>query len=121
MDLAGNDHRVQDAAELLYRTVADDLGHPGLSVDLDFADVGAVGKGDGGRGEFAALDQAALFARRDVVRVMRGAGDAGEIDRTICAGDGEAAASACVNAEFDIDHSGLQQFGGDAARFLDHL
>ena len=90
MDLAGDEHRVQHLAEFLDRAVANDLGHAGLGVDLHLADMRAVGKGDGGRREFAGFHQAAFLARRNMVRVMRPVRHVGEGDGAVGAGNAEA-------------------------------
>jgi hypothetical protein len=55
MDLALDQHRVQDEAEIVDDGVVDDGHHAGVGVDLDLGDVAAVGEGpgielDGGRG-----------------------------------------------------------------------
>ena len=49
MQLAGDDHRIDNGAEIIDAAVAHDLDHAGLRIDLDFGDVTAVGES---RGDF---------------------------------------------------------------------
>ena len=44
MHLALDDHRVDDAAEIVGRDELDDVGLAGVGIDLDLADVAPAGK-----------------------------------------------------------------------------
>ena len=46
MDLALDDHRVDDVAEIVDRDEPLDLGHAGFGVDFELADVATVGIGE---------------------------------------------------------------------------
>ena len=47
MRLAIDQQRVDDRAEIIDESIADDLDHAGLGVDLDLGDVAAIGEGRG--------------------------------------------------------------------------
>ena len=66
LHLAAQQQRVDDRAEIVDDEIAQDLDMPGLGVDLDLADMAAIGKGRRGRGEMPALGKAGLDARRAI-------------------------------------------------------
>ena len=45
MHLARDQHRIDDAAEIVEHVIGDDLDLAGLRVDLDLADMAAIGEG----------------------------------------------------------------------------
>ena len=49
VDLALDDHRVDDGADVVDGPEADDLDAAGLRIDLDLADMGAVAEGEARR------------------------------------------------------------------------
>ena len=89
MDLAGDNHRIEDFAKFFDGGIAHDLGDAGIGIDFDLANMRAVREGDRGGLEFATFGQAAFLARRNEVRIERGTADTGDIDRAIGAGDVE--------------------------------
>src|SRR5262249_35315549 len=47
MQLTGDDHRIDDGAEIIDAAIAHDFDHPGLGIDLDLGDMTAVREGRG--------------------------------------------------------------------------
>ena len=113
MQLSGDQHRIDDNAEVIDAGIANDLHDPGFRIDFDFRDVAAVGEGrwyrlggmvDVERGRHALRQLAFAQAARQL----------DDVDRAIGAGDGEAAI-----AEFDVGFGGFHQMGGRALALLD--
>ena len=85
MDLAFHEQRIDHPADVVDDGVADDLQHAGVLVDLDLADLAAVGKRHRGRCERRRLAEAGLHARR-LLGLVGGAGHLGEGHAPIGAG-----------------------------------
>ena len=47
VQLAGDDQRIDDGAEVVDAGVFHQFGHAGVGIDLDLGDVAAIGKGRG--------------------------------------------------------------------------
>ena len=107
--------RVDHAPDVVDHRVAHHAHRAGLRVDLDLADVAAVGERDRGRRERGRLAEARLQPGRELARLVGGAGDArpSATPRSVPATD-EAAV-----AQRDVLGRGLEQVRGDAAAALD--
>ena len=105
MELACDQHRIDDGAEIVDAGIAHDLHHAGVRIDLDFGDMAAIGKSRG-----------RIFGR--MIDIERGGhavghlafaqalGELHDADRAVGAGDGETA-----TFEFDVGFGGLHQMG----------
>src|SRR5208337_1542596 len=89
---------------------------PGLRVDLDLADVAAIGEGRLRRGKMAALGKAGLDAGRLLRRVEGGARHLLDAEPAVGTADGEDAVG-----KFDIRLGRLEEVRGDLAAFGDQL
>src|SRR3984893_2071273 len=111
MDLALDDHRVEDAPEIVAGGEIDDRDLPGFRVDLDLGDMGA-----GGEGkilwviERGFVEAGLQFLVREVVRHVGGQRHLGHGLRPVGAGNGELAV-----LELDIGLGGFEQMRGDLA------
>src|SRR6516165_11198752 len=83
MDLALKADRVHHRADVVDDDVADDFQRTGLGVDLDLADMAAIGIGVVVGGESAGLVKAAVEARRQAARLERRLGDLADADAPI--------------------------------------
>ena len=103
MQLAFDDHRVDDGAEVADAGVAHDPRHAGVRIDLDFRDMAAIGEGRrrvlGGVIDVERIGHA--LRHLALAQPLRQFHDA---DRAVGAGDGEAAV-----AEFDVAFGGFHQ------------
>ena len=117
MHLAGDDHRVDDAAEIVGRGEVDDRQMTGIGIDLDLGDIGS-----GRKGEILWVVERGLveprlqLLMREIVRHIGGQRDLAQTLRAVGAGDGELAV-----LELDIGLSGFQQMGGDLLALGDDL
>ena len=113
MQLPGDQHRIDDGAEVIDAGIAHDLHDPGFGIDLDFRDVAAIGKGRWhGLGGMVDVER-----RRHAFRHLAFAHPArqlDDVDAAIGAGDGETAI-----AELDVAFGGFHQMGGRALALLD--
>ncbi len=76
MDLAGDDHRVHLVAEIVDRGQREDVDLAGLGIDLDLAEMDAIGEGEIRRIEIGGLLEAGLdLGRREGDRIVGSAGD----------------------------------------------
>ena len=89
MDLALDDHRVDQPSEIVGGDEVDERGLAGAAVDLDLADVGARGEGEVGRVVERGFLQARLHAVGQIVRGVGGERDHRQRDRLVGAGDFE--------------------------------
>ena len=113
-NLALAQERIDHDAHVVHRVIAGQRHLPGRLIDLDFADMGAVGVGHrvaavigaGGKARLQALGQGVLAER--LARHFQ------EVHRTIGADDGEPAF-----AEADVGFGCLQQTGGDLLALFD--
>ena len=88
MHLPGDDHRVDDAAEIVRRGEIDDRQMPGIGVDLDFGDMRARRKGEVLRVVERGLVEPRLqLVMREIVRHIGGQRDLGERLFAVGAGD----------------------------------
>ena len=83
MDLAVDDQRIDGAADVVDRAVAHDLDGAGLRIDLDFADMGAVGEARFVDGLVGERGERAAQIVGQVVELERGRGDLEESDGAI--------------------------------------
>ena len=95
----------------------DDLDHPGLRIDLDFADVRASGKGEvRGIVERRLVEPGLELVQRIVMRHICGERDVTECLAAIGASDGELAV-----LEFDVGFRGFEQVRSDLLALGDDL
>ena len=103
MRLTVQDHRIDGAPDIINCSIADDLHLVCVGIDLDFADLGAVGEagnwkrliGDGGEWPLEILWQ--------VLEGDCGRGNLEDADLAICTGDPVSAA-----LELDVDFTSLE-------------
>src|SRR6185437_13091439 len=87
MKLAGDDHRIDDGAEVVDAGIAHDPDHAGLRIDLDFGDVTAVREGRWGiRGVVVDVERGGYILRH--LFVAHPACELHDVDAAIGAGDG---------------------------------
>src|SRR6185437_1355391 len=91
MDLTLEEQRVDDDAAVVDGGVALDLDLAGLGIDLELADMAAIGEIGRGRRESSHGFEADAERGRPAHRRMGAPGDIDERDRAVGAGDGEAA------------------------------
>ena len=91
MDLAFDDHRIDQPPEIVRRHEVDEGGFAGGGIDFHFADVGAGREGEVGRVVERAFLQARLHAVGQIVRGVGGERDHRQRDRLVGAGDLELA------------------------------
>ncbi len=91
MDLAFDDHRVDQPPEIIRRHEVDEGGFPGGAIYFHFADIGAGREGEVGRVVERAFLEARLHAVRQIVRGVGGERDHRQRDRLVGAGDLELA------------------------------
>ena len=103
VQLAGDDHWIDDGAEIVDREVTHYLRHASIGIDLDFRDVAAIGEGRwrilGGVVDVERIRYA--LGHLAFAKALRQFHDA---DRAVGAGDGEAAIG-----EFDVAFGCFQQ------------
>ena len=114
VDLAFDEQRVHDLAEVVDDRVARDFADAGFGVDLDFADVAAVRPGVRGVLEFAVGGEA--LGAFDVRLRLGDAGDFEEADAAVGAGDAEFAVGV-----FDVGGGRFEFVRGDGFAFLDDV
>ena len=109
-------HGIDDAAEVVDGGIVDDVHRPGLGIDLDLADVTAVGEGavDGFRPAVGVEPR--LHALRQIGGVSRLRRQFHDVDGAVGAGDGEVAVG-----EADVRRRDFEQIGGDLRALVDHL
>ena len=73
LDLPGEQQRIDDRTEIVDHEIAQDVDMPGVGLDLDLADMTAIGEGRLRRREMAALVKAGLDPRRLPRRIEGGA------------------------------------------------
>ena len=110
MYLAGERQRIDDPAEVVDRGKVDESDHARVGIDLDLADVAAVGKGGGFRREGTAADEGAAVA------LAGRRGNAEEVGRAVCAGHGEAPIG-----KLDVARRRLEKFGRDRLGLVDQV
>ena len=115
MHLAVHDHRIDRAPDIVDRGVAHDLHHAGLGIDLDLADMAAIGERREVHGLVADAVQAAQVVRQIVALHRRGR-DLEDADRAVGALHDEAA-----GGEFQIGRGGFQHMAGDPHPLVDDL
>src|SRR2546429_95122 len=116
VDLSLHEHRVPHAPAVADARVARDAHGAGLLVDLDLADLRAVGERDRRRSERRLLAEARLHPLRKLARHVGGARDVGERHAAVGALHGELPVL--------VDHvlgSRLEQARGDPSPALDDL
>ena len=111
VDLAVDDQRVDGESDVVDCGIADEGGHAGFRVDLDLANVAAVGEARLRHRLVARRRERAAQVFRQVGALECCARDLEQADRMIGALDGEAAV-----LELDIGGGGFQQLLGDACR-----
>ena len=116
MDLAVHDHRIDRAADIIDGGITDQFDDAGLGVDLDLADMAAIGEG----GEIDGLvafggERPAQFVGK-IVAPRRLGGNFEDPERAVGALDREAAID-----EFDIGRVGLQDVARDLQAFGDDV
>ena len=109
MDLAMDDQRIDGAADIVDRGVVHELDGAGLRIDLDLADMAAIGKARLGDGLVAFGRERAAQIVRQIAALGRRARDVEQADRTVGAFHREAA-----GLELDVGRGRLQQMLGDA-------
>ncbi len=105
MDLSGNQHRIDDTAEIVDAVIGDDLRMPGVGIDLDFADMAAVREGRGPALIHRVGIEAVLEARQFLA--LQGHGELADRDRLAGAGHREGA-DAFDDREADVVAAGLE-------------
>ena len=115
-DLAIDQERVDDDADVIHHAVAHDLDHAGVLVDLDLADMGAVREVLLFQGEDRGLDQAWFQPFRQFRRIGGGAGDVADGDGLV----GFLRREYTV-FEFQIVDTDLEHMRGDLLRLCDDL
>ena len=105
---------IDHGAEILGRGEAHDDDLAGLGIDLDLADVDAVGKGEVGRAEVGALVEPGLDFFGQQVLAVGGPGDVLESECPVGAGNREPSVG-----KGDVVGAGFQQMRGDGHRFVD--
>ena len=108
MDLAFDDHRVDQPAEIVRRDEVDEGGLAGAGIDLELADIGAGREGEVGRVVEGGFLQARLHAVGQIVRGVGGERDHRQRDRLVGAGDLELAV-----LDDDVVLGRLQRMRGD--------
>ncbi len=116
MDLALDDERVDDLADVVDADVLAHRRRAGLGVDLHGAQVGAVREGEVDRVVGGVGVDARLGALGQVVRGEGREGDVGDADALVGALDAEPAAG-----ELEVVDVGLEQVRGEDLGLLDHL
>ena len=116
VDLTGDDHRVDDVADVVAAGVLAHRHLSGLGVDLHRTQVSAVRVAEGVRVERRVRVERGLHAVGQVVRGEHGGGELGDPHALVGALDREAAAT-----ELEVVGRGLHEVGGDRLRLLDHL
>ena len=116
MDLAFQANRVHHRADIVDHDIADDLERTGIGVDLDLADVAAIGIGVVVGGEGSRLVEPAFEARRQAAGLERGLGNIGDANASVGAGDREVAVG-----EFDVDVGRFEQMRCNAFALGDDL
>src|SRR6202012_1654428 len=106
VELAGDDHRIDDGAEVVDAGIAHDLDHAGIGIDLDFGDVTAVREGRGRVGCVVVDVERRGHALRHLF-VTHPARQLHDVYAAVGAGDGEAAVG-----EFDIGLGGFHHMRG---------
>ena len=91
MDLAFDDHRVDQPPEIVRRHEVDEGSFAGGAIDFHFADIGAGREGEVGRVVERAFLEARLHAVRQIMRGVGGERDHRQRDRLVGAGDLELA------------------------------
>src|SRR5256885_2594159 len=114
---AVDDHRVDDAPQVVDRDVADDLGFPGLLRNLDHGDVRSEGEHEVARIEESQRFEAGLETLRHVVREVRHQRDVAEALGAI----GRALDEELPALVGDVLLLGLEEVRGDLARLLLHF
>ena len=116
MDLALQQQRVEHGAHIVDDAVIDDPDLAGVGVDLDLADMAAIGKvlhpGDIARARF----EPGFDVGRQFRRKVGGPRHLDELHRPVGSRHAEGAVD-----EFEIGLRGLQQMGGDRFRLFDDL
>ncbi len=120
MDLALQAERVDHRADIVDHDVARDVERTGIGVDLDLANMAAIGIGVVVGREGAGLVQPGFEARRQAAGLERRLGDLGDADAPVGAGDREVAAIV-ADRELDVDIGRFEQMGGDAFALGDDL
>ena len=98
MRLAVQDQRIDRAADIVDRGIADDLDLAGIGIDLDLADLRAIGKARDRQGLVGDAGKRSVQSGRQVVALHGGGGDLEEADLAVGAGDPEAAGSNSMSA-----------------------
>ena len=121
MDLAFDDHRVDQPAEIVGRDEIDEGGLAGAGIDLEFADIGAGREGEVGGIVERGLLQAGLHAVGQVVRGIGGERHHRQRDRLVGAGDLELAVldDDVVLGRFELMRGDLLGLGFDLLHRLD--
>ena len=105
VNLALDDHRIDNNAEVIHGGPGDDLGVAGLRINFDFADVAAGGEGEIGRVPERALLQPGLeLLAVEFVRDVSVERHASPRHRLVGAGDAELAV-----LELDVGFGGFEQ------------
>ena len=116
MRLTMQDQRIDGAPDVVHRGVTDDLNLAGFGLDLDFADLRAVGKaGDRKRLVGDAGDTPCRFSGNSL-RVTAAAATSKMPTSRSVAGDTVSAA-----LELNVDFASLEQEAGDLATLVDDI
>ena len=116
VDLAFQANWVHHCADIVDHDVADDLDRTGIGVDLDLANVAAIGIGVVVGGEGSRLVEPAFEAKREAAGLERGLGNIGDANASVGAGDREVAVG-----EFDVDVGRFEQMRCNAFALGDDL
>ncbi len=116
MQLALDDHRIDDGAEIVDAGIFHHRDHAGIGIDLDLGDMAAVGEGGGGALAHMAHVERGRHAFRQVDPAADLLGQVHDADGAIGAGDDEAAV-----LELDVGGGRFQHVRRDLAALLDHL
>ena len=116
MGLSVQDHRVDRAADIVDRRVADDLDRAGLAIDLDLADMRAVGKA--ADIEYLLVGGRKRPAQRlgQILGIARGSRDLEYTERSVGSLHGEA-----PGREFEIVFRRFHDMGSDPASLSDDV
>ena len=116
VDLALDDHRIDQAAEVVDGEVALDRDRTGVGIDLDLDDVAAIGEGEGLRIEVGRLLEPGLEVPAGSGGRIGPPGDLGEAERHVAAGDAEDAV-----LEHDVGRVAVEHVRGDPLHLGDDL
>src|SRR5207244_8438256 len=114
--LALHDHRVDRAPDIIDRAVAHQLDCAGVGIDLDLADMTAIGEGGEVHRLVALCAQLPAEFLRKIAALDGGAGDRENPNRPVGSLDAELAPG-----EFEIGRRGLQHMAGDPESLFDDL